>query len=285
MNQRLKSFKNTIIIITGSVLYALSVSVFTAPNNIAPGGLTGIGTVLNYLFKIPIGTFILIMNVPLFIIGFKILGRGYLLKSALGTACASAAIDLISPFVIPYRGDMILTCLFGGALSGTGLALIFSRGGSTGGTDIIASIVHKRLSHISIGRLILVFDAAVVTLSAFAYGNAENAMYAAVAIFVSSKVIDVVSYGTSRDNGKLMFIITTEHREILSQLLTKVSRGVTVLDAFGGYSGEKRKILMCALRPNQLFKADSIVKSLDKNAFLIVTTASTVSGLGFKNKT
>lgn len=276
--------KNYIIILAGSILYALSVIIFTAPNNIAPGGLTGIGTILNYLFSFPIGTFILIMNVPLFILGFKVLGRDYLVKSAFATASVSVMIDVLSPIIPSYHGDTILVCLFGGVLSGAGLALIFSRGGSSGGTDIVASVFHHRFVHISIGRFILISDVIVVISSAFVYKNAENALYAAVAIFVSSKVIDVVSYGTSRDNGKLMFIITEKSGIILPRLLTEVSRGVTVLSALGGYSGNNKKILLCALRPNQLYKANLIIKSADKNAFVIITTATSVSGLGFQNK-
>ncbi len=280
----IKSLKNSIVILLGSVLYALSVVIFTAPNNIAPGGLTGIGTVLNYLFGFPIGTFILIMNVPLFLLGFKVLGRAYLIKSAAGTVFVSIAIDALTPLIATYRGDMMLACIFGGVLNGTGLALIFSCGGSSGGTDIVASIIHKRCPHISIGRLILASDAVVISFSALVYQNLENALYAAISIFVSSKLIDVVSYGTSRDNGKLMFIITREYKPILNELLTNISRGVTVLNALGGYSGEEYRVLMCAVRPNQLFKANSIVKNLDKHSFVIVTTASTVSGLGFQNK-
>lgn len=280
----IKSLKNSIVILLGSVLYALSVVIFTAPNNIAPGGLTGIGTVLNYLFGFPIGTFILIMNVPLFLLGFKVLGRAYLIKSAAGTVFVSIAIDALTPLIAPYRGDMMLACIFGGVLNGTGLALIFSCGGSSGGTDIVASIIHKRCPHISIGRLILASDAVVISFSALVYQNLENALYAAISIFVSSKLIDVVSYGTSRDNGKLMFIITREYEPILDELLNDVSRGVTLLNAVGGYSGDEYRVLMCAVRPNQLFKANSIVKKLDKHSFVIVTTASTVSGLGFQNK-
>lgn len=272
------------VITAGSVIYALSVAVFTSPNNIAPGGLTGVGILLNYLFSIPIGTFILIMNVPLFIIAYKSLGRRFVTKSLLGTVLVSLAIDFVTPFVAPYKGDMMLVSIYGGILNGGGLALIFSRGGSTGGTDIIASVIHKHFPQFSIGLIILISDAVVVGASAFVYSNAESALYAAVSIFVSSKLIDLIIYGTSRNNGKLMLIITDAPDSILAQLLTRVSRGVTVLDAQGGYSGKDKKMLVCALRPNQVFKANSIVKNADSNAFVIITTANEVNGLGFINK-
>ena len=272
-----------IIITTGSVIYALSVVVFTSPNNIAPGGLTGVGILLNYLFSIPIGTFILIMNVPIFIVGYKFLGRRFVRKSLLGTVLASLAIDFLSPFITPYKGDLMLAGIYGGILSGTGLALIFSRGGSTGGADIIASIIHKRHPQFSIGLIILISDAVVVGVSALVFRSFESALYAVIAIFMSSKLIDIIIYGTSRNNGKLMLIVTEIPDVILARLLNDISRGVTVLDAVGGYSGQSKKLLICALRPNQVFKANSIVKSADNNAFIIITTANEVNGLGFIN--
>ena len=272
------------IIVAGSVIYALSVTVFSSPNNIAPGGLTGVGIILNYLFSIPIGTFILIMNVPIFLAGYRFLGKKFVKKSLLGTILASIAIDFLSPLVTPYKGDMMLAGIYGGILSGTGLALIFSRGGSTGGADIIASIIHKKRPQLSIGHIILISDAIVVAVSALVFSSLESALYAVISIFMSSKLIDIIIYGTSRNNGKLMFIITETPDAILTLLLNDISRGVTVLDAVGGYSGQNKKLLICALRPNQVFRANSIVKSVDNNAFIIITTANEVNGLGFVNK-
>ena len=273
-----------LVITLGAFMYALSVAVFTSPNNIAPGGLTGVGILLNYMFSVPIGTFILIMNVPLFVLGYKSMGRRFALKSLIGTVLVSFAIDFATPFVTPYRGDMMLASIYGGILNGGGLALIFARGGSTGGTDIIASVVHKHFPQFSIGLIILISDALVVSLSALIYNSLESALYASIAIFVSSKLIDTIIYGASRNNGKLMLIVTELPDLILSQLLTRISRGVTVVDAVGGYSGNSKKLLMCALRPNQVFKANSIVKNIDKSAFIIITTANEVNGSGFANK-
>lgn len=268
----------------GAVSYALSVAVFTSPNNIAPGGLTGVGILLNYLFSLPIGTFILIMNVPLFVLGYRSLGRRFAVKSLIGTVFVSLAIDLVTPFIVPYKGDMMLASIYGGIFSGGGLALIFSRGGSTGGTDIIAALIHKHFPQFSIGLIILMSDALVVAVSALVYSSVESALYAAISIFVSSKLIDLIIYGTSRNNGKLMLIVTDMSNEILPMLLTRISRGVTVLEATGGYSGCDKKLLICALRPNQVFKAKSIVKTADNNAFIIITTANEVNGSGFTNK-
>lgn len=281
-------FKNKIfdylIIISGASLYALSVVIFTAPNNIAPGGLTGIATLINYLFSIPIGTFILFMNVPLFFIGYKRMGREYFIKTIIGTISVSVLIDLFTMFIPVYKGNMILVCVFGGILNGIGIALIFSRGGSSGGTDIIASLINKRFPQLSIGYLIMFSDALIVTLSAFVYNSIEAGLYAVISIFVSSKLIDRILYGTSADNGKLMLIITDKHTVIIPELLKNISRGVTLIDAYGGYSGNRKKLLVCAVRPNQVYKVNNIVKTLDSSVFIIVTTATAINGEGFRKK-
>lgn len=272
------------VITLGASLYALSVVIFTAPNNIAPGGLTGIATLINYLFAFPIGTFILIMNVPLLFLSYRKLGKSYFSKTLAGTVLVSVLIDIFTPFIPAYTGNMILVCVFGGFFNGVGIALIFTRGGSSGGTDIIASLIHKYFPHISVGYIIMLSDAVIVTISAFVYKSIEAGLYAVISIMVSSRLIDRIIYGTSRDNGKLILIITEKHNEILSQLLEKVSRGVTVLNAYGGYSGNGKKLLVCAVRPNQVFKVNNIAKSCDPSVFIIVSTATAISGEGFRNK-
>lgn len=272
------------IIALGACLYALSVVIFTAPNNIAPGGLTGVATLINYLFKLPIGTFIFLMNVPLLFISVKKLGKEYFVKTLAGTALVSVFIDILTLFIPPYRGNMLLACIFGGIFNGSGIALIFSRGGSSGGTDIVASLINKYRPQFSIGHLIMFSDALIVTISAFVYNSIEAGLYAVISIFVSSRLIDRIIYGASRDNGKLMFIITEKHDVILSTLLSKVSRGITVLNAYGAYSGNNKKLLVCAVRPNEVYKVNSIVKSLDLSSFIIVTTATAINGEGFKKQ-
>ncbi len=271
-----------IIIFIGSALYALSVVIFTAPNKIAPGGLTGIATLINYLFSYPIGTFILLMNVPLLFIGFKKIGGEYIVKTITATVLVSALIDIFTLFVPAYRGNMILVCVFGGIFNGTGIALIFSRGGSSGGTDIIASLINRSFPQFSIGYLIMISDAVIVTISAFVYNSIEAGLYAVISIFVSSKLIDRIIYGMSADNGKLMLIITEKHKEILPALLSGVPRGITVLNAYGAYSGNDKKLLVCAVRPNQVFKVKNIVKNRDPSVFIVVTTASAIYGEGFQ---
>lgn len=274
-----------IIIVMGAVSYALSVVIFTAPNNIAPGGLTGIATMLNYMFALPIGTLVFVMNIPLFVWGALENGIGFLSKTIVGTALVSIAIDVLTLFMPVYSGDTILAALFGGILNGLGLGLIFYRGGSTGGADIIALNIHKRVPYISTGTIILIVDIITLIMVYFVYDSIESVLYAVVAIFVSIKVIDTVTYGTSRDNGKLMFIITKMHKSVSDAIINDLERGVTLLDGEGAYSGEKKRVIMCAVRPQQVFRIQNKIKSIDENAFIIVTTAGTIRGKGFvKNR-
>ncbi|MBE6737854.1 MAG: YitT family protein [Ruminococcaceae bacterium] len=280
-------FADYLIIFFGCILYALSVVLFTSPNNIAPGGVIGVSTMLNYVFPfLPIGTMTLVLNIPIFLWGGFALGWKYLGRSVLGSAVSSVLMDffniLIDNGVMSYyHGDGMLVCIFGGLLCGVGLALIFYRGGSTGGTDIISRIMHEKMPHVSMGNFILLIDALVVTSSAFVYGNIENALYAAICIFMNSKLIDTVLYGVSRNNGKLLFIVTSKYDAVTDAILSKIDRGVTLLNAEGGYQRDEKRVLLCAVRPQQVHRTNLLVHEIDPNAFVIITTANAIKGRGF----
>lgn len=270
-----------LVMILGAAVYALSVSFFTAPNEIAPGGVTGLATMLNHLIDLPIGATALLLNIPLLIWGAIESGRRFIIRTMIITAAVSLLIDLFSLFRIAYHGDLIIAAIFGGILSGIGLGLIFLRGGSTGGTDIIARNLNHRLPYLSIGSIVLLSDAVVVALSAIVYGSLENALYAVIAIFTSSKLIDAVVFGLSRDNGKLMIIITALPDEVAAELTGRVNRGVTVLSARGGYSHLPKGVILCAVRPHDAYRVNSAVIDTDPTAFIVTTTATAISGLGF----
>ena len=280
-NKVLSTIGDYVIIFVGAVLYATSVNTFTAPNDIAPGGLTGVSTMLHYLFSLPIGVMILVLNIPLFIWGAIENGKKFLTKTIVATVFISVLIDVMEPFSFKYEGDTLLASVFGGLLSGLGLAFIFFRGGTTGGTDIVARNIHRRVPHISMGTVILGCDALIIASAAFVYHSIESALYAVITVFVSTKVIDTVVYGIAHDNGKLMFIVTDKFEELSKTIMEQVGRGVTLLDAQGAYSNDTKKVLLCALRPSQVHKTKVIVNSVDENAFIIVTTANAISGKGF----
>ena len=278
-----------LIIILGCFVYAISVALFSSPNDIAPGGVVGISILINHLLPmLPIGVLSLVLNIPLFIWGGIEIGWKYLSRSLSATVISSLMIDafeleFVKNLVKPYTGNPILVCIFGGILCGAGMSLIFNRGGSTGGTDIVSRIMHKRKPHVSLGKFMLVCDAVVVAASVAVYGNIENALYAIVFIFASSKIVDVIVYGFARNNGKLLFIVTAHYDEVTELILKEIDRGVTLLNAQGGYNKDDKKVILCAVRPNQVHQTTVLVHSIDPSAFVIVTTAGTISGEGFES--
>ncbi len=283
-SKALKTALDYLFITAGSVIYAFSVNIFTAPNNIAPGGFTGIATVFNYLIGFPIGTFIFLANIPLFIWGAIENGKGFLTKTIIGTLLVSVSIDVFAPFLPKYTGETILAAIFGGLLSGAGLALIFYRGGTTGGTDIIARNLYNKFPHISMGTIILVLDAVIIIFAGVVYKSLESVLFAVIAIFISIKTIDAIIYGVAHDNGKLMFIITDKYQELTEKIMENVVRGVTILDGHGGYKYDNKKVLLCACRPHQVHKINQLVKKIDINAFVVVTTATAINGKGFSKQ-
>ncbi len=266
----------------GSMLYAASVNIFTAPNNIAPGGLTGIATMLNYLFSLPIGTMILVMNVPLFILGFIFFGWKFMIKTIVATTLSSVVIDAMTGLFPAYTGEPLITVVFGGLLAGVGLALILMRGGTSGGTELAANLVAIKFPHISIGKLIMVLDVIVVLISAAVYGEFESPLYALIVIFITSWVIDAILYGTSIGAGKMMFIVSPKNEEIAAAILTKMQRGVTGLKSRGAYSGMEGEVLLCAVRRSEVYHIYHIVHGIDPTAFIIVGDAGEISGEGFR---
>ncbi len=271
--------------LAGSLLYAVSVNTFTAPNNIAPGGFTGIATMLNYLFELPIGATIVAMNLPFFIWGALELGKNFLVKVVIGTILTSLAIDATAPYLPVYQGDMMLTCIFGGLLGGAGLALIFMRGGATGGTDLIAKLLTRRIRVLSFAHLILAADLVVILSTVPVYGTIESPLYALVMLFVMTKVIDMVMYGTDSGTGKMLFVISRQSQPIKDRILREMDRGVTELKSRGGFSGVEGEVLLCVVRRGEMHRVFDIVKQEDDKAFVIVGDAHEITGEGFREET
>lgn len=269
---------DTFIFVIGGILYSISINCFLSKNNILNGGFTGIATILNYLFDLPIGTVIFIMNIPLFLIAFKKLGAKFVLRTIWATLINSTFIDL--GVILPvYQNDLLLSSFFGGALVGLSLGIIFIRNATTGGVDIIAKLVKLRFPHISIGRSILFFDIFVVILGGIIYRNFESMLYASVVIFVSAQVLDYVIFGVSR--GAMILIISEQSEKLCNMILGDLDRGVTILKAQGGYSKADKDVLLCACFDNQTHKLIKKIKSADENAFFIVTQSKQILGNGF----
>lgn len=270
-----------IVIIIATILYAISVNAFSAPNNIAPGGATGLSTLFNHLFATPIGLGIIAINLPLFIIGLIKFGFKFMAKTIAATVVLSFGIDLAAPYIQPYMGDTLLAALFGGLLSGAALGFVFSRGATTGGSDLGALLINKKIPHIPMGKLILLVDILVITTATVVYGSFESALYAGVMLFTSSSVIDKALYGS--DSGKFMLIISKDNEKIARAILDQVGRGVTILDGQGAYSKDNRPVILCAVRRPEAYRVRSVIKSIDHEAFIVVGDASEIIGEGFKS--
>ena len=279
-NNAKEFFIDTLVFILASAVYSVALNCFLARNNILNGGFTGIATILNYLFEIPIGVAIFIMNVPLLIIAFKKLGIKFVFRTFLVITISSIFID-IGVFLPIYKNDLLLSSIFGGVLAGLSLGIIFIRNATTGGVDIIAKLIKITHPHISIGKSIFLLDAFVIVLGGIIYRNIESMLYAVVGIFVSVQVLDYIIYGVSR--GAMIMIISEKNDEIRNMIINDLNRGVTVLKGQGGYSGQDRNVLLCACYDNQTHKLIKKIKSTDENAFFIITQSKQILGNGFRN--
>lgn len=262
-------------------MYAASVNIFTSPNYISGGGLTGLAIVLNKLFSFPIGLCALVLNVPVFVWGYLRMGADFVKKSLAATVVASLVIDLSTPFMPVYTGDVLLAAVFGGVFSGLGLALVFMRGATTGGSDLMAGILKSYKPALSVGRLLFILDAIVVLISGFAFKNAESALYASIVIFISSMLIDKVLYGTGSGNGKAVFIVSSEYEEIAKQINSTLNRGVTFLSGKGSYRKREVQVILCALYRREFHKIEKLALSIDPFCFIIASDATEIRGIGF----
>ncbi len=266
--------------IIGTSLMAFGIKVFSAPNHIAPGGVTGIATLVNYLSGLPIGMLVLIMNIPLLIVGYRFLGKRFTFNTLRTLVISTVMMDYVLAFLPAYTGDPLLAALFGGVLSGSGVGLIFSRGSTTGGSDIVTKLILKKYPYISTGKIILVINASVLLSAALVYNNIETALYGLIMTFTSGKMIDAILYGF--DMGEFVVIISRKGEEIAQAILSNMHRGATLLNGMGAYTKAETQVLFCVVRKQELYRLKKTVEDIDSHAFVIVTEAGEILGKGFK---
>ena len=280
-NKVIKTILKYLVIAIGTFIYGLGVNFLMRPNGIISGGITGIAMVINYAFPvIPIGVMIFVINIPIFIVGFKVLGWRFLIASLVGMLGLSVFIDLVELFSFPLTDNPLLAALFSGVITGFGLGLVFLVGASTGGTDIIVKVVRQKHQHFNLGTLVLILDVIIILIYAVTFRMFEAGMYSLIAIFVESKLIDVVLYGVNY--GKVVYIISDKAEEINRAINEEMDRGVTKLYGEGGYSGEKKTVLLVAIKRRQITKLKQIIKQADPKAFVIMTESREVLGEGFQ---
>ena len=268
------------IYILGSFIYSSAVTVFISPNGFSPGGFTGVATVLNFLLGAPSGFFLLLLNIPVLVLGFIKFGGYFIAKTAVATVILSFSLTITDLLLPTFKIDRILAAVFGGIFMGLGLSLIMLRGATTGGVDIIAKLINKKARHLTVGRLILIFDAFVIALAIIVYRNIESALYSVISIYVTSIIMDMMLYGG--DKGKIIYIVSDFSKEICNDINNLLGRGVTLLSAKGGYTGQDRMLLFCTVRRHQVSAVYEITDKYDKNAFIVVSDAGEIIGEGFK---
>ncbi len=273
--------KNYLLILVGAAVYALAFDAFFVPNGIAFGGVTGLAQIANFFLpQVPVGTLVILFNIPLFLLGWKLLGGHMLVSSLFAMTVSSLFIDLYPMFyTFPPMEDTLLACLIGGVVLGVGLGITFLQGATTGGTEIVARLLKLKLAWLPVGKLLLLADLTVVALVALVFHSMGTALYGVVALYLSTVVMDQVLYGM--DNAKVAYIISARPGAIARVIMDGLERGVTILHGEGAYSGDPKKVLMCAFKQREIVAVKEAVRQADPNAFMIVTNAHEVLGEGF----
>ncbi|NKW93125.1 YitT family protein [Bacillus toyonensis] len=275
--------RNIIFILIGSAIFSFGIVNINIENHLAEGGFTGITLLLYFLFKFDPSYSNLILNIPIFFIGWKLLGRTTFIYTLIGTFSVSLFLWIFQRYDVlnlhlNLQNDMTLAALFAGAFIGIGLGIIFKYGGTTGGVDIIARLAHKYVGW-SMGKTMFMFDAIVIIVSILTYLSYREGMYTLVAVFIGAKVIDFIQEGAYAAKGAT--IISDKNDEIAAQILSDMERGATFLKAVGSYTKVERNVLYCVVAKNEIVKLKNIITSVDPHAFVAVSDVHDVVGEGF----
>lgn len=270
--------KDIALISAGAFIYAFGVNYFFVANKLADGGIAGISVILHYLFNFNISTTYLVLNVPLVIMGYKLIGGKFIIKTFYGTAMTSLAFRVFQNYLGPMD-DKLIASIFGGLIIGIGLGTIFVGGGSSGGADILVKILNKYFD-IPVGKAFLALDFFVLSALGILFGR-DIFMYTLVGLFISTKAIDFIQDGV--DKAKALMIISDKSEEIKNEIMKQTGRGVTIINARGGYTNDNKEILYCILGRYEVTTVKRIVKNIDRKAFMSISEVSEVLGEGFKD--
>ena len=264
-----------------SAVYAVGFNWCYEPNQIGFGGITGVGQIINHFIPgIPIGTAVILLNIPLFLLGWRLLGGHLLVSSLYAMLVSSVFVDLLHLFYTFQPMEPFLACVFGGVIIGLSLGIIFLQGATTGGTDLIARLLKLKLAWLPMGKLLMLVDLLVIAAVALVFRSIYSALYGVVTLYLSSFVMDQVLYGI--DNAKVAYIISPEYKKINDAVIRDMERGVTILNGTGGWTGEDKRVLLVAFKQRQIVALKRTVKEIDPEAFLIVCPAHEVLGNGFR---
>lgn len=261
----------------GSLVFALSLNLFLVANGLAEGGFTGLALLIHYLTKWPVGSILLTLNIPLFLIGWKFWGKTFFIRTLLGVVGVSVAVDLTAGFNF-QTDDLLLSALYGGVLSGAGLGIVLRSGATTGGIDILARLIYEKAG-ISMGKVFFLFDLLVITLVASILGP-EKALYTLVALFISSRVIDRLIEGV--DEARAVTIISGLNQAIANSIINNLERGATIIKGYGAYTGKEKNVLYVVVNKQELLPLKKIIREIDPRAFIIISNVYEVLGEGFR---
>lgn len=280
MRKTKEMIKEYMLSILGSILSAFGTGLFLLPNQLSSGGFSGIATVVYYLFHVQMGTTIIFLNIPIFIMAYMRGGKAFFCKALVTTFVFSQAINVFEKMT-PFTSDKILASVYGGVMIGLGLALVFKGKSSTGGTDLLANIIKSYHTEVSVGHVLQVLDIVVVTLNILFLREIEIGLYSAISIFIIDKMLDIVFEGINF--SKMIYIISDQYEKISEIIQQEVKRGATGIYGKGMYTNQEKMIIMCVARRRHIVKIKELAKTVDSNAFIIIMDAREVYGLGFKN--
>ena len=261
--------------------YAVGISLFVEPNNIASGGVTGIAIILNKAIGGSTGIWFFVINIPILLIGMWKFGFKFFMSTVYCTTIISVFTDLLSHYGSPLTNDVLVATIAGGMLTAIGMGGVFKAGATTGGMDIVVKLCKLKFPYMKTGSLFLIMDFLVVLASAFVFQDIDRAFYSAMEVFVTSTLLDLVLYG--KDGAKLIYIISDKSEKIAARLLDELNIGVTYMEGQGAYSGREKKVIMCVTKKQIAPRAEEIVKEEDPNTFMIVSSASEIYGQGYKS--
>jgi uncharacterized membrane-anchored protein YitT (DUF2179 family) len=277
----IKETRRYFFMVIACFLYALSLQMFLIPNKIVGGGVSGAASLIEIVTTLPAGLFIVIINIPILIFGFKLMGWKFILRCFITTATLGLATEILSFFTVAITENALLSAGYGGILQGVSIGLFIKYETSSGGTELLGRLTHHVIPYGSIATHVAVIDALIVIMGAIVLQNPENILYALILIFISAKVSDMIIVGLSK--AKMCYIITTKAEEISDFLIANSPRGVTLVNGEGMFSKTPRGVLMTCIKSNQVSHLKASIHKLDENAFVIVTDANEVYGKGFKN--
>ena len=274
----MNKIKSYFVTLSGVILLSASISLFCVPNRIVSGGVSGISTILFYLFKIPVGLSYYAVNILFLGIGFGLLGKGFVIKTLICSGLVSVFSDIFAQLP-PLTNDVVLASVFGGVLGGLGIGLTLIENASTGGTDVLSRIIQSKFEYIPIGKLLMVTDAVIIGASFFVFGDVALTLYGVLSLFISTTSIDMLI--NKMNISKIAFIITDKGNEIVEKLIKRSQRGATVIYARGAYLGASKTMLVCALKEHELPPFQKRILEIDKDAFILFCESQQIIGNGF----